>query len=144
MDHWIGKSDNGPIVMWIKVIFKFRGFSLDLHKFVAADDPGCFHTHPAKAWRLVIWGGYWEEVLKKSTVPNTGGERWKESRWHQACAPGFMGMIAPEFCHRIASLYGPASYSLWLRWPVTHKILLIGEGWPEERRSYLSPIGDEQ
>lgn len=47
----------------------------------------------------------------------------------RSCRPGFIGKVQPQLCHRIASLLGPVSYSLWLRWPKSHKIELRGSGW---------------
>lgn len=115
-DEWRGDFD-GRVVMQIKHLASWRGFKLDLHRFVAADAPGCRHTHPAKAWRLVIWGGYVEEVEVGTTL---------ELR---TCSPLFAGMVQPQLCHRIDSLLGKVSYSLWLRWPKSHEVELRGDGW---------------
>lgn len=115
-DEWRGDFD-GRVVMQIKHLVSWRGFKLDLHRFVAADAPGCRHTHPAKALRLVIWGGYVEEVEVGQGL---------ELR---TCRPLHASIVQPELCHRVASLLGRVSYSLWLRWPKTHEIELRGEGW---------------
>lgn len=126
-DHWIGKTPQGPVVMRIKHLVHIErwGFRIDLHKFIEADDPGCFHTHPAKAFRIVLWGGYLEEICHdKAGIPYTTSWAFLHL--------GSMGWVKPEFCHRIASLFGSASYSLWFRWRVTHKVELVGWGWPPE------------
>jgi hypothetical protein len=81
---------------------------------VGADLAGCYHTHPAKALRLVLWGGYVEELEDGTRV------QW----W-----PGKVGLVRPDLSHRIASLPRGNSYSLWLRGPKTHKIELRGPGW---------------
>jgi hypothetical protein len=107
-DEWRGAPDGRP-TFWIKKLWTWRGFSLQLHRFVGADDPGCFHTHPAWALRLVLSGGYVEEV---------GDGRWR-TWW-----PGRLGIVSPDFEHRVAGLRnGRESWSLWLRGP---KIAAIG------------------
>ncbi len=126
-DEWRGDFD-GRVVMQIKHLASWRGYKLDLHRFVAADAPGCRHTHPAKALRLVIWGGYVEEF--------EDGERLQL----RSCRPGFLGLVQPALCHRVASLLGTVSYSLWLRWPKTHEVHLRGPGWEEKR----TPIPDNR
>lgn len=84
---------------------------------VGADSPGCYHTHPAKALRLVLWAGYVEELEDGTRV------QW----W-----PGQIGLVRPELAHRIAALPRGNSYSLWLRWPKTHRIELRGPGWSQD------------
>lgn len=119
-DEWRGDL-KGRVVMRIKHLAEWRGFKLDLHQFADADAPGCRHTHPAKALRIVLWGGYVEEF-----------EIGPDDLKFRACKPGFVGIVQPEFCHRIASLRGRVSYSLWLRWPKTHQIELRGPGWAQK------------
>lgn len=109
--EWRGSFDGRP-AMYIKRLFELNGWRLDLHKFVRPDDDGCFHTHPAKAWRFIVWGGY-SEQLSDGTVVRRG--------------VGFFGGVNPELEHRIHSLNnGMTSWSLWLRAPKTHKIYLRG------------------
>lgn len=151
-DRWVGQSDNGPIVMWIKNLIHFRGFRLDLHKFVGPDGPGCYHTHPAKAIRLVLWNGYKEEVYLDCGCDAVNQSLCQD---HSGCIgrcfetetkewrPGMFGWVQPELAHLVKELPRGPSYSLWLRWPVTHKIHLVGPGWPPELRSYASPLEDE-
>ena len=112
-DEWRGSLDGRP-VMWVKNLISFRGYKLDLHKFCAADDPACFHTHPAKAIRFICWGGYVEEL-----------ENGVLSQWR----PLRVGLVTPSLSHRIHKLMSVYSYSLWLRWPKTHEIHLRGSGW---------------
>lgn len=113
-DEWRGRLDNVP-VMWIRQLARWRGFRVDLHKFVGPDLPGCFHTHPAKAWRLVLWGGYVEELENGAKVP------WR---------PGAAGFVQPALSHRIDTLLnGRCSYSLWIRWPKSAEVELRGPGW---------------
>lgn len=94
---------DGVPVFFIKKIFRAFGGVVQIHKFVKADAEGCFHTHPAWAIRLVLWGGYVEE---------TGYGRWRT--WF----PGRFGIVSPSYEHRIAGLRnGRSSWSLWIRGP---------------------------
>ncbi|ABM97047.1 hypothetical protein [Methylibium petroleiphilum] len=117
-DEWRGSLDGRP-TMWIRRLARVRGWTIDLHKFVGPDDPGCFHTHPSRAFRLVLAGGYVEEV--------EGGQR-------RAWRVGRFGLVRPELSHRIEQLLnGRWSYSLWIRGPKTHRIELRGQGWDAQR-----------
>jgi hypothetical protein len=113
-DEWRGSLDGRP-TMWIKHLLSHKGFKVDLHKFVKADDKECFHTHPAKSIRVILWGGYFEEL-----------ETGEIKIW----LPFMFGRVAPRLSHRIAGLVFKRSYSLWIRWPKTHDIELNGTGWP--------------
>lgn len=143
--EWRGSLDGRPTFWLRRLIYipvwkragKWLGCRVDLHKFIASDDDECFHTHPAWAVRIVLWGGYKEEVhhgmLEGTTLPVRSYKRWK---------PGMAGIIRPEFCHRIeAVLNGRSSYSLWLRGPICAPVHLVGNGWPEEYRGGVSPQG---
>lgn len=113
-DEWRGSQDGRP-TMWIRCLVAWRGFRIDLHKFIAADERGCFHTHPAKAWRLILWGGYVEQL---------------ESGRYRIWRPWMAGFVRPELSHRIALLWnGRVSYSLWIRWPKSAEVQLRGDGW---------------
>lgn len=108
-------SDDGVPVLYIMNLVHVRGRRIDLHKIVKADMPDCYHTHPANAFRVVLWGGYEEELWD-----------WEKLTWK----PGMIGYVAPELCHRIHRLLnGRMSYSLWFRGRVTHKVELRGLGW---------------
>lgn len=98
-DEWLGNSNQEP-EMWVKHIFNRWGWKIDLHKMVRAGNEGCFHTHPAYALRIILWGGYFEELEDSTQV-----EWW----------PGRMGIVAPELSHRISALINGPSYSLWIR-----------------------------
>jgi hypothetical protein len=112
-DEWRG---NGKPAMWIKRLGYLFGRTIDLHKVVASDDPDCFHTHPSYCFRLILWGGYVEELH--------GGEKvtWR---------PGSFGIVSPSLCHRFDSLLNGPSYSLWIRGKVRAKVELRGNGWPD-------------
>lgn len=113
-DEWRGNDNNTP-VFFSKTLFRFKGWKICLHKFVESDREGCFHTHPAKAWRVVLRGGY-KEKLPDGT--------------QHTLRPGYIGKVMPDYAHRISELLnGEFSYSLWIRGPITHKIKLIGDGW---------------
>jgi hypothetical protein len=118
-DEWRGSLDSRP-TMFIKRLLHVGGFRIDLHKIIRADDAQCFHTHPAYAVRIILWGGYEEQVL----VGNTG------IAWHKFWRPGSIGIIKPAYCHRVSAILNrAASYSFWLRAPATHTVELRGEGW---------------
>lgn len=117
-DTWIGSLDGRP-TLWTRDLLRWRGWRVSLHRMVSADDPGCFHTHPAWAFRLVLAGGYIEE---------------REDGASFAWMPGTFGIVRPSLSHRIARLVNEScSYSLWVRAPKSREIQLNGPGWP--RRS---------
>ena len=106
-DFWIGNNDH-QIVFHGKRLLSLAGFHVHLHKVVAADGPGCFHSHPAWAIRIVLWGGYVEETM--------------DGRW-RTFFPGRIGIVRPQFMHRIGGLRnGRSSWSLWLRGPKIREI----------------------
>lgn len=113
-DEWVSGDTLLAPTMLIKHLAGYRGRRLDLHTMIAADAPGCHHTHPGRAIRLILWGGYVEE-LEDGTL-----KAWR---------PGSIGLVRPELCHRIHALQRGRSYSLWLRGRKTHKIELRGPGW---------------
>lgn len=105
--RFIHNGDGVP-VFFIRELLRLRGCTISLHRFVKADAAGCFHSHPAWAIRLVLWGGYVEERADGS---------WRT--WF----PGRIGIVRPDFEHRIGGfLNGRYSVSLWLRGPVVAKI----------------------
>lgn len=120
-DEWRGSMDGRP-TLWVKHLLCGLGRHVDLHKMVAADDPDCFHTHPAYAIRLVLWGGYVEEL--------EGGRR---RTWR----PGMVGIVRPTCSHRIAELNnGRVSYSLWIRFCKRAKVILRGDGWHAQQQTH--------
>lgn len=114
-DEWRGDLD-GRVVMRIKHLLHFKGYRLDLHKFVDWDADECFHTHPAMAIRFILSGGYVEEL-----------EDGRLKVWR----PLRMGIVRPSLSHRVERLLKPrkGSWSLWFRFPKTHKVELKGKGW---------------
>jgi hypothetical protein len=120
--EWRGHFD-GTVVMRVRNLIRFGGFRVDLHKFESADMEGCFHGHPARALRIVLRGGYIEELYGQA------GRR-------RICAPGFIGFVLPETIHRVDHLLNGPSWSLWIRWPKTAEIVLRGAGWERERCSH--------
>jgi len=110
-DEWRGSIDGRPS-LWIKKLVRAFGCVVQLHKFVRADDPGCFHSHPAWAIRIILWGGYVEEL--------------DDGRW-RAWEPGAVGLVKPALEHRIGGLLnGKSSWSLWLRGPKVAAINVRG------------------
>jgi hypothetical protein len=122
-DEWRGAMDGRP-TLWVKHLFCRRGRHVDLHKMVGPDDPGCFHTHPAYAIRIILWGGYLEELEGGRVVI------WK---------PGYIGLVAPELSHRIARVYRQSSYSLWIRFRKRAKVYLRGDGWQRQQQTFRAP-----
>lgn len=110
---WIGTLDGRP-TLWNRDLLSWRGWRLSLHQITGADDPGCFHTHPAWALRIVLAGGYVEELENGVCVT------WR---------PGCWGLVAPFLSHRIVRPLRECSYSLWLRGPKVAQIELRGTGW---------------
>jgi len=121
-DESRGSLDGRP-VMFIKRLAKFSGCRVDLHKIVAPDDYDCYHSHPAWAIRIILAGGYIEEIYDEST--HDAG-RFGDFR---ARLPGRASVIRPSLVHRVHRLLAGASYSLWLRGPVVAKVELRGKGW---------------
>lgn len=117
-DAWVGRFD-GTKTMLIRHLFHFRGCRIDLHRMVNTDMPACYHTHPAWAVRIILSGGYVEEMVDGTR------KTWR---------PGMVGIVAPALAHRVhALLNGIESRSLWFRAPKRHPIHLIGGGWDRER-----------
>jgi hypothetical protein len=142
-DEWRGSLDGRP-TFWLKRLLyipvwkragKWLGCRVDLHKFVGADDFDCFHSHPAYAIRIILWGGYVEEVHDEATYNPFGFCALKTWR------PGMVGLVPPKMAHRVHSLRNKrVSYSLWLRGPIVAPVKLIGDGWPEDAPE-VSPQG---
>ncbi len=115
-------QEGHPPALYIKRLFHWKrfGWRIDLHKMTAPDRPGCFHTHPSNAIRIILWGGYVEEIFE-----------WRNRK--AVWLPFDFGIVRPEFCHRIEGLIDDASYSLWLRGKVTDDVHLLGLGWPTDQ-----------
>lgn len=122
-DEWRGAMDGRP-TLWVKHLLCGFGFHIDLHKMIGPDDMGCFHTHPAYAIRIILRGGYLEELEGGKLVV------WK---------PGRVGIVKPTTSHRIARTYREASYSLWIRFRKRAKVELRGDGWSKQEQIYRVP-----
>jgi hypothetical protein len=120
-DKWVGSLD-GVRTMYVKHLLALWGWRLDLHKFVGWDDPGCHHTHPSWAIRLVLRGGYVEQL--------ENGTRYAWQR-------GDVGLVRTTTSHRVDALLGKGPcYTLWLRSPGQATVQLRGHGWPPEKRTF--------
>lgn len=106
------KGGKGEVVFKTKHLLpKIFGCRVDLHKMYRADEPGRFHSHPAWAFRIILWGGYIEELVMGVKV-----------KWF----PGCMGTIAPTYYHRIDELLnGKYSLSLWIRGPIVQNTHVV-------------------
>lgn len=122
-DEWRGSMDGRP-TLWVKRLFRWRDRRIDLHKITGLDDAGCFHSHPAWAIRVVLRGGYVEEM------PDGTTRTWR---------PGMIGFVRPEFVHRVAGLLKTESYSLWLRGRIVSKTRLVGDGWLAQKQTHRVP-----
>lgn len=113
-DYWIGLAGEKP-TLWVKELLRAFGWKIEIHKFISHDHPECFHTHPAHAFRLVLWGGYVEEL---------------EGNLKRAWRIGDFGLVHPDTSHRILDILNDRpAYTLWIRGPVRTKIKLRGMGW---------------
>lgn len=123
-DEWRGSMDGRP-TLWVKRLIGWRPIKFDLHKMVAKDDPDCFHTHPAYAIRVILRGGYVEEL---------------EGGAHRVWLPGMIGLVKPTCSHRICGLRnGRVSYSLWIRFWKCAPVQLRGDGWQHQQQTYRAP-----
>lgn len=125
-------EDQTP-VFYVKHLLHWRGWRIDLHKMVAPDQDACYHTHPANAIRIILYGGYVEEVYDRDApkIFRTHRNWW---------IPGMIGRVRPELCHRIHALFGHVSYSLWLRAPIMHNVTFFGRGWGQMEGSHRIAI----
>lgn len=114
-DEWVGTVSGRP-TMWTRDLLRCWGWRVSLHCLVSEDDRDCFHTHPATALRVILSGGYIEEL--------EGGET-------RVWATGMAGIVRPELSHRISFL-AVNTYTLWVRAPKTAAIELRGSGWKRE------------
>ncbi|MAS67358.1 MAG: hypothetical protein CMK82_11260 [Pseudomonadales bacterium] len=114
----VNSERDGLPVLFIKNLIHLFGRRIDLHKIVYPDPRECFHSHPARAIRIILWGGYVEEMFDGTH------RRW----W-----PGKIGIVRHSDIHRINRLLKERpSYSLWIRGKVRHETQLKGSGWPIE------------
>lgn len=127
-DHSIVNPRGEVVFLWKELLtweWKGQKWTLRLHKFIQPDDPGCYHTHPARAFRWILWNGYIEEIYSEYSLIEFDAGPLKVWR------PGDHGWIEPEFCHRIEQILGDCSYSLWIHGPKVADIELYGKGWPD-------------
>lgn len=146
-DRWVAnrpEDTDESAVLRIKHLFYSgkRGWRVDFHRFDRADAVGCFHSHPALAVRVVVWGGYVEEVWKGEPCKRLCKEleegkfscgavcRRAKSEFKE-WLPGMIGIVRPEFIHRVNHLRGRRSYSIWIRGRVTHQIRTVGPGYEQ-------------
>lgn len=121
-DEWRGDLKGNP-TFFSKHLFTLFNWRFSIHKFVQADAPNCFHSHPAIAYRFILWGWYWEQLaFEFDDYGNCiGSYFYKFRKWK-------FGKVYPDTIHRIEKVKVP-TYTLWIRGPKTHEILLKGKGW---------------
>lgn len=113
-DEWRSSYQSPLPVMWVKRLFKRSWLGIDLHKMMCADKKNCFHTHPYYAVRIILYGGYVEQLDNGRLKP-----------W----LPGMFGIVKPSTSRRVEYLFKSASYSLWIRFRKCAEVELRGEGW---------------
>lgn len=122
-DGWRGSGEKAVLIY--KHVMKWGDWQIDLHKIVDADEYQCYHSHPAWAYRIILWGWY-DEVVLEEDRPGTwtirGIKRW---------SMGMRGWVSPDYVHNIYKVKAP-TYTLWIRGPKTHEIKLIGKGWGDK------------
>lgn len=131
--EWRGQSEEKPALLIRHILRipvwrkdgKWYSIRADIHKICHADQKECFHSHPAWSIRIVLWGGYIEENLT-----DNWGRKLDYRRMWSWYAPS-IGIIAPNFAHRISSVE-PNTFTLWIRGPIVAPVNLIGSGWGKE------------
>lgn len=85
-----------------RVLLRLFGCVVRLHWFREPDNSGVYHGHPATAFRLILRGGYIEEL------PDGTQKIWR---------PRMFGRVTPDYQHRIIALLDQnrGSLSLWFR-----------------------------
>lgn len=92
-------NDETPVMFTKYLIWFGDKGRLDLHKIISKDFPGFFHSHPANAFRIVLWGWYVEELVDGT-----------KKTWF----PGMMGFVPGPLMHRFDKISKP-TFTLWLR-----------------------------
>ncbi|WP_425618078.1 hypothetical protein NA78x_001771 [Anatilimnocola sp. NA78] len=99
------------------------GCSLKLHQIVRPDDDRCMHDHPWWFLRIILWGGYTEDVRHAFELNETA---WMLDVYTETCvrkpwrpwAPWRIYWCPSNFAHRITKLTnGRSSWSLVLCGP---------------------------
>ncbi len=57
-------TGNNKVVMVSFYLFSMFGHTFKLHTFIREDVPECFHSHAGNSYRMVLSGGYTEELLE--------------------------------------------------------------------------------
>jgi len=115
-DEWRGTTDGHP-VFFAKHLIRFPWLRVSVHKIIQADLPGCYHTHPAHAIRIILWGGYQEDCLEDGC------------RYYKWWLPGMVGWIKPELTHRFQVIRKKCAYTIWIKFKNVAAVKLVGSGW---------------
>jgi hypothetical protein len=96
-------------------------YSLKVHHILRPDSDRCEHDHPWAMWRVILWGGYVEQIH---------GELYPRKPW-RPWAPWRVYYSGPEFRHRITEfLNGKDSWSLVLCGPAQREWgFFTRDGW---------------
>jgi len=135
-DKW-RKNLEGKDVFYTKFLFTIFGVRFAIHKMVGPDTENAYHTHPAKAIRVILWGGYSEDIYEKA---DDGAKLVTGARWF----PGKIGLVKPSTTHRVSAIHnGRSSYSLWIRFKETEEVQLVGTGWKTPNKETLAAINED-
>ena len=126
-DGWRGTDEKNPTFEY-KTILENKFICVKLHRIFAPDREDCFHSHPYPSTRVVLKGGYVEEM---------------PDRTRRILTVGYQDLLQPNFAHRLDALAEDESVSLWItyKYPnqkhVTH---LIGKGWGD--KEFILPTSE--
>jgi len=110
-------------VLFVWNLVHFRRSRLDLHWIKEPDRINFYHSHPARAYRVILWNGYVEQkVYRQGIDPHaiTDGSTFVGWKF------GSHGWVEPDFVHRIDYVPKGGSWSLWFRGSITHEIKVGG------------------
>jgi hypothetical protein len=87
------------------------GYKIKLHQILMPDDDRCQHDHPYWMFRVILWGGYVEEI----DCPGL-------CRCNLELKPGHMSFCPATYTHRITKLRnGHSSWSFVIAGPETRE-----------------------
>jgi len=123
---YVGNVLDGPeedAVLFVWNLVCFRGHRLDLHWIKKSDRRNFYHSHPARAYRIILARGYVEQKVYRGGIdPHTICDGTTFLSWR----PGCRGWVEPDYIHRIDYVPKGGSWSLWFRGRITHEIKVGG------------------
>ena len=87
------------------------GYKIKIHQILRPDDDRCEHDHPYWMFRIILWGGYSEEVGCDGFCHKI-----------KVCRPGHISFCPATYRHRISKLHnGHSSWSFVIAGPETRE-----------------------